>query len=145
MVRGLGSWVFLQALKVPVRILGVVVVGIVVYAHLEVLPTFVRPDHKAFWDDVTAYRLRAPGHKSLDELYRDYDPELVHRFAVAFSAFPGFVPSEKAMLDCWLDVSLDGGDPPRVRSTVYLAFAIVWFPFLYFPALYLLNVLARNY
>src|SRR4051794_22478471 len=115
MAQTLRLFTFVNVAKFFVLAFGAMVASVVVEAHLDVMPTFLRPGYEKFWDDVTAYRLRGDGHKSIGQLYADYDPYFVHDLVVDFSVYPALIPSEKAALACWLDISLEGGDPPRIN------------------------------
>src|SRR6478735_9255522 len=97
---------FLTALgrlvRAPLLLAGAFVAGLVAWSHVVVLPTFTSPQYRPFWDDVTAYHLRAPGHKSLDELYAAYDRGFVRTCAVHHGFYQAAVPSDKAGVAFWV-------------------------------------------
>jgi hypothetical protein len=131
--------------RAPLVLAGAGVAAIVVWSHVVVLPTFTDPKHRDFWNDVTAYHLRAEGHKSLDQLYAAYDPDFVRLCAVHHAFYQAAVPSEKSGLAFWVGYAMEGatGDPPQ-RSPYWLREGQAMFLVLVVPLLMFVHAATRN-
>lgn len=131
--------------RAPLVLLGAVVAGLVVYSHVVILPTFLEPRNEHFWDDVIAYRLKAEGHKSLDQLYAAYDPEFVRRFTVQHSLDHVVVPSDKAGLAFWVGGAMEvaTGDPPQ-RVADWFHARQAFFLLIGLPLLVFVRAVTRN-
>ncbi len=133
-------------LKIPVLIFGIFYISMAIYAHYRAVPTFLRPGYEHFWDDATYYLLQTEGHKTVAELYDQYDPNFVQDFILQPELQNGVIPSEETTLYFLVVFSFKNTDG-RLEFDVanFIGGALGFFVMFYGPVLFLIRTLAQSY